>query len=338
VTSFQKNVVFVTGAITVVVCVVFGISFGIQSYNVHLQEQAKVLDEQKTAWLEYNIRSLKALSVVGVFTDEEQKRLDNAGNDVEHLRQALIDIHQGRITLWQDQLDDALQRKQRLQALVGFSLYPSYGGKIEKDESEAKDQIGGYAKGLNHIEDWHPIKFEEYVVQKKAGTLIPGLDDFDEAKESKDIWENPSDPEDAIKQAPKGEESSYSWVEVLKKSTITGFNDDARKRGFSASWFLCSSGGALCADIPSAQASSYESLVFSSGFHPDEVSGDPIATGLWRQGYWAVVIHTTDAKGSDVWVAKSPSPSGWVSLKKGMAAFEKQIRDDEVDSETGSTR
>jgi ketosteroid isomerase-like protein len=170
--QFQRNVLFIAAAAILIVAVSFGLYFGITS---HLAEQAKVDAARQLAWHNENIRQLKELSEVGVFSDEEQKRLDAAGDDPERMQQALLDIHQGRATLWKARLDDAEERATKLRILVGGSPY-EYGGyqevaaSIRKDDDEARSQLSAFATAYHNIEAWRPMTFEQYQARLKGGS------------------------------------------------------------------------------------------------------------------------------------------------------------------------
>jgi hypothetical protein len=163
--QFQKNAAFVTGAAIVTVVVSIGLYFGITS---HLSDQAKADSASQLAWHNENIRRLKELSVVGIFSPEEQKRLDVAGDDPEKMQQALLDIHQGRSTIWQASLDDAQERGKKLKALVGYSPYgysdeyQEAAQSIEKDDTKARSQLIEFTAGYRRIENWRPMTFQQY--------------------------------------------------------------------------------------------------------------------------------------------------------------------------------
>jgi hypothetical protein len=166
VNQFQKNVLFAGGAVTLVICITLGLYFGIQS---HIAEQNRATAEQKTAWHNENIRSLKALSAVGILSTEEQQRLDVAGDDPDRVQQALLDIHQGRMTYWQAGIDDAHERARKLSAIYGTDESQYYGGQIQeaaisikKDESNAELQLAGYTEAYGQIQAWRPVSFEQY--------------------------------------------------------------------------------------------------------------------------------------------------------------------------------
>jgi hypothetical protein len=170
--QFQRNVLFIAAAAILIVAVSFGLYFGITS---HLAQQAKEDAAHQLAWHNENIRQLKELSDVGVFSDEEQKRLDAAGDDPERMQQALLDIHQGRATLWKARLDDAQERATKLRILTGGSVY-DYGGyqevaaSIRKDDDEARSQLSAFATAYRNIEAWRPMTYEQYQARLKGGS------------------------------------------------------------------------------------------------------------------------------------------------------------------------
>lgn len=90
--TFQKNALFLA-----IVIFVLGItaSVGYYSYEAH----TKAVEEQVSAWRKQNIRELKDLNRIGVLSTEEQKRLDDAGDDVDRIQQVLLDLHTERHTI-----------------------------------------------------------------------------------------------------------------------------------------------------------------------------------------------------------------------------------------------
>ncbi len=173
------------------------------------------------------------------------------------------------------------------------------------------------------------------VAQNSAGSLQPEQESFDELRKIREIWQSSfgaKEEAEAIQHAPQGQEQVYRLTAALKEQAVSALNDDARARGISATWFLCGGSGALCANVSAVQANAYSAIVFSPQFEVPGVAADPLAMGLWRQGFWAVVIHAEGSSGETGWTAQSPSPSGWVPLKDGVAASEKRMRQADVDN------
>jgi hypothetical protein len=130
---------------------------------------------------------VKALSGIGELSTDEQKRFDVAGDDPERVQQALIDIHQGRITFWREQLDDVQERKRKLQSVIGYSASGLFEGQfqeaaqsIKKDEAEAEKQLNGYTFAYERIQAWRPISFEVYQALKKSQGKPSDADSYGE--------------------------------------------------------------------------------------------------------------------------------------------------------------
>ncbi len=175
---------------------------------------------------------------------------------------------------------------------------------------------------------------ESAAAQSSADSLQPNQESFDELRQIREIWQSSfgaKEEAEAIQHAPQGQEQVYRLAATLKEQAVSALNDDARARGISATWFLCGGSGALCANVSAVQANAYSAIVFSPQFEVSGVAADPLATGLWRQGFWAVVIRAEGSSDETGWNAQSPSPSGWVSLKEGVAAGEKRMRQADVD-------
>jgi hypothetical protein len=168
VNQFQKNVIF----IALTACFLGAIGYGV---NYAIQEHARHLEEQKIAWHKANIKALKDLSAIGALSTEEQIRVDNAGDDVDRLQQVLLDIHQERINYWSNVLEEAKERKQKLQGMysqaVSYGLTDKYNdanATIVKNAQKAAMNVLGYTAAKEKIRDWKPISFEDY----RAGKLL----------------------------------------------------------------------------------------------------------------------------------------------------------------------
>lgn len=95
------------------------------------------------------------------------------------MQQVLIDIHEGRITSWRAELQDAEERKAKLKTLNSGGYYgylPQFqeaASAIQKDESQANDEIEEYRRALAEIHAWRPTTFEDYVGSHSAATGTP---------------------------------------------------------------------------------------------------------------------------------------------------------------------
>jgi hypothetical protein len=179
--QFQKNVLFIAGALICVVLVCFGVNFGIQAHNRSLQEQAQKEADRKLAWKKDNIRALKGLSAVGAFSPGEQTRIDNAGDDLDRLQQVLLDIHQERVNYWQNDLEDAQQRRKKLDDLSMYANY-SYAGQVQdaadsitSDEDKAKENLAGYVEALGRIRDWRPSDLKSFRPDQSSPGTAPSF-------------------------------------------------------------------------------------------------------------------------------------------------------------------
>jgi hypothetical protein len=166
--QFQKNVLFIGATLLAIVAICFGINFAIQTHTRALQEQARLLDERKTAWKKDNIRALKSLSGIGALSTEEQIRVDNAGDDLERLQQVLLDIHQERCNYWESSLEDVADRQRKLENItreVGYtddSQITDIARTISEQETKARSNLIGFRAAMAKIHDWRPSKFEDY--------------------------------------------------------------------------------------------------------------------------------------------------------------------------------
>lgn len=124
-----------------------------------------------------NAASLMTLTGMGAITSltaPEKQLFDHAGSNPERMRQAMLEIQEGRLTDAKRDLQDAQERRRQLSGPAEYRVYSDgstprdFAQLINEDERSATLRITQLDSALSRTKAWQPTRYEDFATSQSV--------------------------------------------------------------------------------------------------------------------------------------------------------------------------